>query len=76
MSEPAEATCTECEPVEITCTENVYTEICRLAAEQGLTVTELVKRSLALHGFMHDRCRAGARLLMQQGDDIRSIELR
>jgi hypothetical protein len=51
----------------------LHDEVNAIARERGITVTELVKRSLALDKFVWEN--RDAKLLLKDGDEIREVVL-
>jgi hypothetical protein len=51
----------------------IHAELQRLADEQSISITELIKRAVALHKFVWEH-RHGE-LLIKEGDDIKQIVL-
>ncbi|MGH9247662.1 MAG: CopG family transcriptional regulator [Acidimicrobiales bacterium] len=51
----------------------VHGELHRLADERGVTISELIRRAIALDLFLHEH--RDSELLLKRGDDIRQIVL-
>lgn len=50
---------------------DLHDELQRAAAERGITVTELIRRAIALDKFIHDN--SDSELLLRKGDEVRQI---
>ncbi len=52
---------------------DVHAELAKLADAQGITLTELIKRSVALHRFVWEH--RNAELLLRDGEEIKQVVL-
>lgn len=50
---------------------DLHAELARLADEQGITITDLIKRAVALHKFVWEH-RSGE-LLIREGDETERV---
>jgi hypothetical protein len=55
----------------INMTEDVYATLTDLAGQRGITITELIKRSVALHKFVWEH--RDGELLLREGDTMTKI---
>jgi hypothetical protein len=51
----------------------LHEELQRMADERGITITELIRRAVALDKFVHEN--RDAELLLRDGDKVRQIVL-
>lgn len=57
----------------INLSEDVHAELSRLAGEQGCTITELIKRAVALNRFVWEH--RDGELLIKHGDVVHQVVL-
>jgi len=55
--------------------QEVYETIQKLAEEQNITETELIKRALGMEKFLTDQTRKGAKLLLRRKGSSQLLEV-
>lgn len=53
--------------------QELWEELSERAGERSITVTELIRRAVALDGYLHEQCAGSDRILIERGDSLREL---